>query len=195
MSKSACMMHPAPSTTTTAPSAHNGSPDTAPITRVLWPDESATRAFAMQLARQPDIANAFIELRGELGAGKTTLVRHVLQALGVSGRIKSPTYAVVEPYEVPWPFAAEPQRAHPPLSIFHFDFYRFSDPQEWEDAGFRDLFAHCGLKLAEWPDNAAGFLPPADLSIEIETTADGSRSAVLHAHSPCGQQLVLLACA
>ena len=96
-----------------------------------------------RLAAHPAIANAFIELHGELGAGKTTLVRHLLRALGVQGRIKSPTYAVVEPYELPT------------LStIWHFDFYRFNDPREWEDAGFRDIFAGPGLKLAEWPEKA-----------------------------------------
>jgi hypothetical protein len=85
------------------------------------------------------LRNAFIELHGDLGAGKTTLVRHLLRALGVQGRVKSPTYAVVEPHEVPG------------LAIWHFDFYRFTDPREWEDAGFRDVFASPGLKLAEWP--------------------------------------------
>jgi len=130
------------------------------------------------LAAQPSLRNAFIELHGNLGAGKTTLVRHLLRALGVSGRIKSPTYAVVEPHEVPG------------LNIWHFDFYRFSDPREWEDAGFRDLFASLGLKLAEWPEKAAGLLPVADLAIELQVQADESRLALLTARTPTGAALL-----
>jgi len=73
----------------------------APIVKNLrWCDEAATQLFASRLAAQPGLRHAFIELRGELGAGKTTLVRHLLRALGVTGRVKSPTYAVVEPYEL-----------------------------------------------------------------------------------------------
>ncbi len=126
--------------------------------------------------------NAFIALQGDLGAGKTTLVRHLLRALGVSGRIKSPTYAVVEPHEVNGPQG--------PLSIWHFDFYRFDDPREWEDAGFRDLFASPGLKLAEWPDKAAGVLPRADLIIALDADPDDSRQVTLTAHSPAGTALL-----
>ncbi len=132
----------------------------------------------MQLATQPALRNAFIALQGELGAGKTTLVRHLLRALGVQGRIKSPTYAVVEPHEVAG------------LAIWHFDFYRFNDPREWEDAGFRDLFASPGLKLAEWPENAAAMLPLADLSVAIDTQADQSRRVTLRAHSATGLALL-----
>jgi tRNA threonylcarbamoyladenosine biosynthesis protein TsaE len=90
-------------------------------------------------------------------------VRHLLRALGVTGRIKSPTYAVVEPHEAP----ATADR--PALPIWHFDFYRFQDPREWEDAGLRDLYASPGLKLAEWPEQAAGLLPPPDLEIALST--------------------------
>lgn len=122
--------------------------------------------------------NAFLELQGNLGAGKTTLVRHLLRALGVQGRIKSPTYAVVEPHELPG------------LSIWHFDFYRFSDPREWEDAGFRDLFASPGLKLAEWPEQAAGLLPAADLVIRLDAQADESRRATLTAQTATGATLL-----
>ena len=115
-----------------------------------WHSEDDTQAFAARLAAQPALRNSFIELHGDLGAGKTTLVRHLLRALGVQGRIKSPTYAVVEPHETP-----------DGLQAWHFDFYRFDDPREWEDAGFRDIFASPGLKLAEWPKKAAALTPPA----------------------------------
>lgn len=150
-----------------------------PIVKSLhWRDEAATLAFAQALANQACLRQAFIELHGELGAGKTTLVRHLLRALGVPGRIKSPTYAVVEPYELPG------------LNIWHFDFYRFSDPREWEDAGFRDIFAADGLKLAEWPEKAAGFLPVADLQIALEVQDDESRQVQLTAHSAIGMELL-----
>jgi tRNA threonylcarbamoyladenosine biosynthesis protein TsaE len=119
-----------------------------------------------------------VELHGELGAGKTTLVRHILRALGVQGRVKSPTYAVVEPYELP------------DLNVWHFDFYRFSDPREWEDAGFRDIFASLGLKLAEWPEKAAGFIPRADLVIHLNMLEDESRQVNLTAQTPTGQALL-----
>jgi tRNA threonylcarbamoyladenosine biosynthesis protein TsaE len=128
--------------------------------------EDDTQAFAQQLARSPAIAHASLSLQGDLGAGKTTLVRHLLRALGVQGRIKSPTYAVVEPHTAD---ACEHLPAGGPLNIWHFDFYRFNDPREWEDAGFRELFASPGLKLVEWPDRADGFLPPMDVHILIQT--------------------------
>jgi tRNA threonylcarbamoyladenosine biosynthesis protein TsaE len=121
-----------------------------------WPDEAACAATAQRLAAHPALRDAFIELHGPLGAGKTTFTRHLLQALGVTGRIKSPTYAVMEQYPLPGAPA-----------ISHFDFYRFEDPQEFEDAGFRDVFGAPGLKIAEWPEQAQGLLPVADLRIDI----------------------------
>jgi tRNA threonylcarbamoyladenosine biosynthesis protein TsaE len=149
-----------------------------PIVKTLiWPDEAATQDFAQALAAQPALRQAFIELRGNLGAGKTTLVRHLLRALGVLGRIKSPTYAVVESYELP------------DLAVWHFDFFRFTDPQEWEDAGFRDIFASPGLKLAEWPDKVTGQLPLADLVIQLEALDDSSRQVSLTAQTPEGLAL------
>ena len=154
------------------------------VKTLLWPSESATQRFAQTLATAPALRNAFIELRGELGSGKTTLVRHLLRALGVTGRVKSPTYAVVEPYEL-----LELQ-----LNVWHFDFYRFSDPREWEDAGFRDIFASSGLKLAEWPEKAGGFLPRADLVIALEAVSEVSRQVTLTAQTEIGLALLQTVC-
>jgi tRNA threonylcarbamoyladenosine biosynthesis protein TsaE len=157
----------------------------------VWKLECDTQAFAQRLAAAlwvlPQPGHALIELRGNLGAGKTTLARHLLQALGVRGRIKSPTYAVVETYQVGLPT---------PLAIAHFDLYRFNDPEEWEEAGFRDLFAAPGLKLVEWPDRATGQLPPTDLALDIQSQTSGEdatpapRQVTLRALSPTGQALL-----
>ena len=147
-----------------------------------WPDEAACAASAAALAARPALADAFIELVGPLGAGKTTFVRHLLHALGVEGRVKSPTYTVLEPYEV--------IRDGAPLAASHFDFYRFDDPQEWEDAGFRDVFAAPGLKLAEWPEKAEGLLPEADLQIHIDPLAGDLRRARFDARTPLGVALL-----
>jgi tRNA threonylcarbamoyladenosine biosynthesis protein TsaE len=148
------------------------------VETLVWHSEEDTAAFAAALALKPAIRTAFIALHGELGAGKTSFVRHLLRALGVQGRIKSPTYAVVEPHEVPG------------LAIWHFDFYRFDDPREWEDAGFRDVFASPGLKLAEWPEKAAAVLPAPDLMLDLTVAADGSRHVTLTAQSPTGAALL-----
>jgi tRNA threonylcarbamoyladenosine biosynthesis protein TsaE len=153
----------------------------SPIVKTLvWPNEAATAAYATQLAAALTRANlnACIALHGDLGAGKTTFVRHLLRALGVEGRIKSPTYAVVEPYTVN---AGE---------VWHFDFYRFSDPREWEDAGFRDIFASAGLKLCEWPQNAAGVMPTPDLELDIQVDDTEQRQVRVSALTARGQELL-----
>ena len=153
----------------------------SPIVKTLvWPDEAATAAYATQLAAALTRAdlNACIALHGDLGAGKTTWVRHLLRALGVEGRIKSPTYAVVEPYTVA---VGE---------VWHFDFYRFSDPREWEDAGFRDIFASQGLKLCEWPQNAAGVMPMPDLELHIQVDEEDYRHVRITALTPSGLELL-----
>ena len=155
------------------------------VKTLAWPDEAHTRRFATALAAQDAIHNCFVELHGELGAGKTTFARHLLHALGVSGRIKSPTYAIVEAYDVP----AATDRGQP-WSIWHFDFYRFSDPREWEDAGFRDIFASDGLKLAEWPQKAATVLPLADLALFIDVLEDSQRQVRMLAQTKTGAQLL-----
>ena len=158
--------------------------ESLPPLALHWPDEQATQAWASALAKHLAAwaggRDACIELRGDLGAGKTTLVRHLLRGCGVQGRIKSPTYAVVEPHQgtidgQPWP-------------IWHFDFYRFSDPREWEDAGFRDIFAGPGLKLMEWPDKVAGQLPPPDWVISLEAEDESSRRVQVQARTARGAQ-------
>ena len=146
--------------------------------RTFWVDENACAAAASALARHPSLREAFVELRGPLGAGKTTFVRHLLRALGVKGRVKSPSYTIVEPYELPG------------LPAWHFDFYRFNDAREWEDAGFREVFASPGLKLAEWPEKAEGLLPLADMRIEIEPGLDDTRAVSYSAFTQRGKELL-----
>jgi tRNA threonylcarbamoyladenosine biosynthesis protein TsaE len=154
----------------------------APIleTRTLtWPDESACAAFAARVASSPLLwPSTFIALDGPLGAGKTTFVRHLLRALGVQGRIKSPTFAVMEPYTVHG------------QTVSHFDFYRFQNPGEWADAGFRDIFAAPGLKLAEWPERAAAVIPVPDWSLHIDPAGNDRRDVTVHAFTAHGVALL-----
>lgn len=136
------------------------------------PDESATLALGAALA--PVIAPGFVvTLSGELGAGKTTLARGLIRALGHAGSVKSPTYALVEVYGLSR------------LDFYHFDFYRFQDPREWIEAGFRDVFNGRNVCLVEWPERAAGLLPPADLAITLSMSGTG-RVATLSAATPAG---------
>lgn len=144
-----------------------------------WPDEAACAAYARRLAGHAALREATIELSGPLGAGKTTFVRHVLRALGVTGRVKSPTYTVMEPYDAGG------------LPVAHFDFYRFADPHEWDDAGLRDSYAGPGLKLAEWPEKAAGRLPTPDLRLCIAPSIDDeARDVRIDACTPRGLELL-----
>ena len=157
-------------------------------TQVLdLPDESATDALGGALAfaaadLQPDALGALrpgpraggrIHLQGDLGAGKTALARALIRTCGVTGRIKSPSYALLESYKV---FN---------LYLYHLDFYRFSDSREWLDAGFRDILQENAIVLIEWPEQAGDLLPPPDLDIHIEHEDEG-RSAVLTAYSDKG---------
>jgi len=148
-----------------------------------WPDEAACAGTALSLAGQGAIRDAFVELHGPLGAGKTTFARHLLHGLGVEGAIKSPTYTLMEPYRA--------SAARGGFEIAHCDFYRFDDPAEWEDAGFRDVFAAPGLKIVEWPEKAAGLLPRCDLRVSIAPSDRGdARSARFEALSDTGRELL-----
>ena len=156
-----------------------------PLTRLItWKHETHCQDSAHLLALRPALRNALIELRGGLGAGKTTFVRYLLNALGVKGRIKSPTYTVVESYlitEAGYELS---------LMVHHFDLYRFNDPQEWEDAGFRELVAAEGLKIIEWPDKARTVLPLADLVLDITPNEYEQRQVVWTAQTAIGLTLL-----
>lgn len=116
-----------------------------------------------------------IFFHGDLGAGKTTLVRALLHALGHVGRVKSPTYTLVEQYKASG------------LHLRHFDLYRFRDASEWEAAGFRDEFNGSNVCLIEWPEKAQGLLPQEDVSVVIEILSHGRR-ATFNAHTPAGKK-------
>jgi len=142
------------------------------------PDEAATLALGEALAHSIE-PGLVIYLRGELGAGKTTRARGILRGLGHAGRVRSPTYTLVELYEL--------SRLH----LHHFDFYRFQDPREWIDAGFRESFNGRNVSLIEWPEKAAGSVPPADVEITLTPSGSG-RSASFTWHSLAGQKCLAL---
>ena len=141
------------------------------------PDESATLALGAVIAGvvAPGVC---IHLSGNLGAGKTTLSRGILRGLGFQGRVKSPTYTLVELYVIS------------KLNLYHFDFYRFNDPEEWNDAGFRDLFNGTNICLVEWPEKAGDLLSPPDLKIQLELSPSMGRVATIEAQTPRGRQLL-----
>lgn len=132
-----------------------------------------------------------IALIGDLGAGKTTFTRYLLKSLGYMGKVKSPTYALCEPYEVALPLMNELDRsAQQKLQIHHFDLYRMNNPDEWIDAGFRETLTNPGICIVEWPEKAEGTLPPFDLTIQLETHDDQTRVVKLLGHTKVGQNLV-----
>lgn len=118
-----------------------------------------------------------IYLHGNLGMGKTTLVKGFLQGCGYSGPVKSPTYTLVEPYELKG------------YSLYHFDLYRLSDPEELEYIGIRDYFTKDSTALIEWPEKGLGYLPDADVDIRIELL-DGGRCVTLCALNGTGESVL-----
>ena len=142
----------------------------APASRYL-PDEAATLAFGRELAELLNAAegynrDAIVYLQGGLGAGKTTLVRGILRAMGFVGPVKSPTYTLLEPYDE--------------LLVFHFDLYRIADSRELDFIGIDDLLAAQAIKLIEWPERGAPRLPPPDLSLSLRVEGEG-RQVEVHA--------------
>lgn len=137
------------------------------------PDAQATARLGAALAKGVGPGRV-LHLSGELGTGKTTLARGLLRALGVTGRVKSPTYAWVEPYEL--------SRLH----LYHFDFFRFDDRSEWLSSGLRDYFGPDSACIVEWPERAGSLLPAPDLAVLLSHDGD-SRRAHLEAHSPAGR--------
>lgn len=142
------------------------------------PDTAATEAAGARLAR--GLAGGMIvTLSGDLGAGKTTFVRGCLKALGWTGPVKSPSYPLVEHY----PLSS--------LYFYHFDFYRFADPGEWETAGFADCFRRDTVCLIEWPERVGGLLPAPDLALTFTFADDASlagRNLALVAHTEAGER-------
>jgi len=124
-------------------------------------DPAATEAAGARLARGLS-GGMIVTLSGDLGAGKTTLVRGCLRALGWVGPVKSPSYPLVEHYSLS------------SLYLYHFDFYRFADPSEWETAGLADCFHRDAVCLIEWPERVAGRLPRPDLALTLTYPSDPS---------------------
>ena len=128
--------------------------DTILLQNVLLQDEAATLAAGAMFS-QCAVAGTVVFLHGDLGAGKTTFTRGFLQGLGFVGKVKSPTYTLVEPYELN------------DLTVYHFDLYRFIDEEEWEVAGFREYFNASSICLIEWPEKAGYLLPEPDVHVHI----------------------------
>ena len=141
----------------------------------LLADEEATLAFGACLAAALG-AGGIITLRGNLGSGKTTLSRGLLRALGHKGAVKSPTYTLVEPYEIGV------------RKIFHYDLYRLNDPAELEYLGLRDFIDNQALTLIEWPEKGEPLLPPVDLDLTLAVAGTG-RSISWQPHTLYGEQL------
>ncbi|SFW20359.1 tRNA (adenosine(37)-N6)-threonylcarbamoyltransferase complex ATPase subunit type 1 TsaE [Nitrosovibrio sp. Nv17] len=135
--------------------------------------EAATLALGAELASLLH-AGLVVFLEGDLGAGKTTLARGILQGLGYEGKVKSPTYNLVEVYEISR------------LYFYHFDFYRFDNPEEWEEAGFREYFNGESVCLVEWPEKAGASLPAADLRVRLGVAGTNHRHVEVQAPTEAG---------
>ena len=140
------------------------------------PDEAAQEALGSELARLCD-QGLVIFLKGELGAGKTTFARGFLRGLGYTGKVKSPTYTLVEEY------------VFPEKTCFHFDLYRLADPEELEFMGIRDFLLDRDILLIEWPEQGTGFLPDPDVQIDI-TYENTARKLVLKARTLKGNHIL-----
>lgn len=141
-------------------------------------DEQATLKLGNDFARSL-MAGVNVYLHGDLGAGKTTLVRGALNGLGFFGKVKSPTYTLVEPYQV--------QLSNTTADVYHFDLYRFMDEEEWDAAGFRDYFNSHSICLIEWPDKAGSLIPQADIDVYLELNGEG-RMARLIGNTTAGKE-------
>lgn len=140
-------------------------------------------ASLLHLMKQSPHAHLNISLEGDLGAGKTTFARHLIQSLGHEGKVKSPTYTLCEPY----PITKDDQS----FTVHHFDLYRMRDPLEWQEAGFAEHFDVPGLCLIEWPEKAEGTLPAFDIQLQIVAGADeNERSITIDAFTGEGKTVV-----
>ena len=125
--------------------------------------------FERLLTKQPG-SHFNISLEGDLGAGKTTFARYLIQALGHDGKVKSPTYTLCEPYPL--------QLIEQAITIHHFDLYRMRDPLEWQDAGFSEHLDVPGICLIEWPEKAEGTLPNFDIQIQLVAGTDENERSI-----------------
>lgn len=142
------------------------------------PNEQATLNAGACFAKNIQ-AGINVYLHGDLGAGKTTFVRGMLNGLGFSGKVKSPTYTLVEPYQLKIQNAL--------VDFYHFDLYRFADEEEWEAAGFREYFNVHSVCLVEWPNKAGSLIPQADIDIYLSLAGEG-RTLQLKANTTAGKQ-------
>jgi tRNA threonylcarbamoyladenosine biosynthesis protein TsaE len=130
-------------------------------------------------------------LVGNLGVGKTTLTRHLLRSFGHMGKVKSPTYALCEPYQLNINVKNKQNEiTQTVLPFHHFDLYRMSYAKEWMDAGFRDVFSESGICMVEWPEKAEGTLPEADWIISLSTNDDETRSLMITSQTDMGDELI-----